>query len=64
MSELEFPETTGSVSRDARCLPDTVRRYADGGLIEYRRLADGTRVFRPDAAARVRQIMKERRRKA
>jgi DNA-binding transcriptional MerR regulator len=60
-SELEYGETTGSIARGAGCLPETVRRFADTGLIDFRRLADGTRVFRADAAGRVREIMAERR---
>lgn len=60
-TDVNFPETTGSVSREAGCLPDTVRRLCDQGLLEYRRLRDGTRVFRPDAAGRVRQLMAKRR---
>lgn len=59
-SKLEYSGTTGSVSREAGCLPETVRRYADAGLLDCRRLADGTRVFRSDAAARVRALMAER----
>jgi len=62
MSEIEYRETTGSVARAAGCLPETVRKFADSGLLDSRRLADGTRVFRADAAARVRAIMAERRR--
>jgi len=61
MADFDYPETTGSVARAAGCLPDTVRAYADTGLVEYRRLADGTRVFRADTAEKVRRLMAERR---
>jgi DNA-binding transcriptional MerR regulator len=64
MKDIEFAETTGSVAREAGCLPETVRRFADGGLLDFRRLRDGTRVFRADAAERVRQIMADRRNRA
>lgn len=60
-TDVNFPETTGSVAREAGCLPDTVRRLCDEGLLEYGRLKDGTRVFKPDTAARVRQLMAKRR---
>jgi DNA-binding transcriptional MerR regulator len=60
-SDLDYSGTTGSVSREAGCLPETVRRLADEGLLDFRRLADGTRVFQADAAAHVRMIMAERR---
>jgi hypothetical protein len=60
---IEYGETTGSVARAAGCLPETVRRFADGGCLDFRRLTDGTRVFRSDAANRVRELMEERRRK-
>jgi DNA-binding transcriptional MerR regulator len=61
MQDIEYGETTGSVARDAGCLPETVRRFADCGLVDFRRLRDGTRVFRADTAARVREIMAGRR---
>jgi DNA-binding transcriptional MerR regulator len=57
--QQEFSETTGSVARAVGCLPQTVRAYSDKGLVEFRRLADGTRVYRPAAVARVREILAE-----
>lgn len=58
--KLEYSGTTGTVSRDAGCLPETVRKYADEGLIESKRLQNGSRVFRSDAAKQVRQILAQR----
>ena len=60
MRDAEYTETTGSIAREAKCLPETVRAYADCGLVEHRRLTDGTRVFRADAADEVRRIMASR----
>ncbi len=42
------------------CDPGTVRDYADLGLIECYRLANGVRLFKPSAAADVARIRAER----
>jgi hypothetical protein len=58
----QFTETTNTVARavDPPCDPGTVRDYADQGLIECLRLANGVRLFKPSASERVRQIRAER----
>ena len=58
--DSEFSETTGSIARLVPCQPQLVRTYSDAGWVEFRRLADGTRVYRPDAAMRVREIKEQR----
>ena len=55
-----YCETTGTTARKAGVLPETVRAYADLGLLEFVRIANGMRMFRPDAAERVRKIRAER----
>lgn len=55
-----FTETSTTIASNARCLPDTVRTYADLGLIPSIRLASGVRLFRPDAAAQVRELKLQR----
>jgi hypothetical protein len=55
-----FVETTGSIARKAEVLPETVRLYADSGLLECRRLANRVRMFKPSAVARVRELYDER----
>jgi DNA-binding transcriptional MerR regulator len=55
-----FTDTTGALSRQARVLPATVRRYADLGLLEFVVAADGTRLFRTGQADLVRKILAER----
>jgi DNA-binding transcriptional MerR regulator len=57
MNQQEFSETTGSVARAVGCLPQTVRVYSDKGLVDYRRLADGTRIYQPAAIERVRELL-------
>ena len=57
----KFHETTGTLARKADTTQDTVRLYSDLGLIESRRLANGVRVFRSDAAIEVRRLLAERR---
>jgi DNA-binding transcriptional MerR regulator len=56
----EFIETVNEVARGARCDPSTVRVYADAGLVECRRLANGTRLFRRSASKEVAQILANR----
>jgi DNA-binding transcriptional MerR regulator len=56
----EFSETTGSLARKAEVEPDTIRHYANEGLIECIRLANGQRLFRPSAVKEVRTILRER----
>jgi hypothetical protein len=60
MEQEEYSETTGSLARAVPCLPQLVRKYSDAGLVEFKRLSDGTRVYRPSAATRVREILAER----
>jgi len=56
----EFTETTTAIARPAQVLPETVRLYANLNLIEHIRLANGTRLFKPSAVQRVREIYAER----
>jgi DNA-binding transcriptional MerR regulator len=60
--EEQFSETAANVARavDDSCDPATVRLYADLRLIPCLRLRNGTRLFKPSAAALVREIRAER----
>ncbi len=63
MTTEEFTETSNAIARAVPtqpCDPSTVRFYADQGLIECRRLANGIRLFKPSAALRVEEIRTER----
>jgi DNA-binding transcriptional MerR regulator len=61
MSETDpFELTTTDVSREAKRIPETVRQYADLGLIECRRLENGTRLFQRSAIDQVRAISEQR----
>lgn len=60
MTTEHFTETTGSLARKAEVGEHTVRVYADENLIEYVRIANGQRLFKPSAAARVRELFIER----
>jgi DNA-binding transcriptional MerR regulator len=55
-----FDRLIGETAREARVEPGTVRTYADLGLIQYRRLTNGTRVFTASAPAQVREILLKR----
>lgn len=60
MSEELFVETSGSIARAAGVLPETVRHYADAGLVEHVRLPNGQRLFKASSAESVKQICAER----
>jgi DNA-binding transcriptional MerR regulator len=55
-----FDQSTGDVAREAAVIPETVRSYASLGLLEFCRLANGTRLFQRSAAAEVRKIREQR----
>ena len=55
-----YTETIGSTARAAKVAVATVRAYADKGLVECIRTADGRRMFQASAAQRVREIYRER----
>jgi|HubBroStandDraft_4_1064222.scaffolds.fasta_scaffold09481_4 DNA-binding transcriptional MerR regulator len=58
-----FDRTASQVAAESGRTQETVRAYADRNLLECIRLANGTRLFRPDAAERVREIYKQRMRR-
>jgi hypothetical protein len=55
-----YSETTSAIAHAADVLPDTVRLYADMGLLEHVRLKSGIRLLKPSAAERVREIYSQR----
>ena len=55
-----FDETTGSLARKAKCLPETVRYYADLGLVPCIRLPNGMRMFQSSARGRVLEVLAAR----
>lgn len=55
-----FSETSNTIAAKVPCDPGTVRDYADAGWLECRRLASGTRLFKPSAVERVRKLRAER----
>jgi hypothetical protein len=57
-----FTETTNSLARavEPPCDAGLVRQYADMGLLECQRLANGVRLFKRSAAARVAAIRAQR----
>ena len=55
-----FSETTTTIAAAVPCNSATVRDYGDWGLIECRRLANGTRLFQRSAVERVRKLRAER----
>lgn len=52
----EYTHTTTSLARAAEVAPDTVRRYANLGMLDYRLASDGTRLFAFQAVEAVRRI--------
>jgi len=60
MADEMFSETPNSIAGAVPCDPGLVRDYCDWGLLEYRRLRNGTRLLKPSAVERVRKIRAER----
>ena len=56
MDEIIFDQTGTEVARQARLSPDTIRAYARTGALECRRLSNGIRVFKRDAAAKAKAL--------
>ena len=56
----DFTETTGTLARKAGHASPTIRVYADLGLLDYVRAANGVRLFRTGQEDRVRQLCAER----
>jgi DNA-binding transcriptional MerR regulator len=56
----EYVDTTSKLARDAEVTQPTVTLYANLGLLDHIRSSNGTRLFRPGQAMRVRQILAER----
>jgi hypothetical protein len=56
----EFCETVNSIARRVPCQAATVRRYANFGWIESRRLSNGMLVLKPSAADKVRKLRAQR----
>jgi DNA-binding transcriptional MerR regulator len=58
--EIDVPQTTGAVAREAGVSPPTVRLYCDLGLIDFTVDSRGNRLCVPGTAAKVREIYSER----
>jgi DNA-binding transcriptional MerR regulator len=56
----EYSDTNSKLARDAEVTAPTVTLYANLGLLDYIRSSNGTRLFRPGQAQRVREIYAER----
>lgn len=58
--EKEFTQTVPTLARESQVTEATVRRYADMGLLEFIVLDNGTRLFAPGQAKKVREILSNR----
>lgn len=56
----DYDMTSGTLARSAVTSTVTVNRYADAGLLEFKRASDGTRLFKRGQEQRVRDLMVER----
>jgi DNA-binding transcriptional MerR regulator len=56
----QYDELIGDLARAAEVAPQTVRIYANLGLLDSIRTASGLRLFRAGQAPRVREIYAER----
>lgn len=55
-----YTDTTSELARQAGVTQPTIRKYADMGLLEFVVASNGTRLFCPGQADRVRTIYDER----
>lgn len=56
----DYTQTSSSIARAADCAPALVRKYADAGLIDCVRSADGRRLFASSTAETVRALKAQR----
>ena len=49
MKAEPFDVTSSEIARGAEIIPETVRKYADLGLLPFQRLGNGTRLFQRSA---------------
>lgn len=56
----EFDVTSGTLARGAETSTVSVNRYADAGLLEFKRASDGTRLFKRGQEQRVRDLRGQR----
>jgi DNA-binding transcriptional MerR regulator len=56
----EYDVTSGTLAREGRTSVVTVNRYANAGLLDFKRASDGTRLFRRGQEQRVRELLARR----
>jgi DNA-binding transcriptional MerR regulator len=56
----DYTDTTTKLARDAELTQPTIRKYADLGLLDFIVASDGTKLFKPGQAARVKDIHAKR----
>lgn len=59
-AEAAYTETSGAIARAAGVSAPTVRLYTNLGHLECKIVSNGMRLYRPEAAQIVRQILAER----
>lgn len=57
---MNYTDTTSELARQAGVTQPTIRKYADLGLLDYVVASNGTRLFCPGQADRVREIYSQR----
>ena len=55
-----YTNTSGDIAQKVPCQPDLIRQYSNMGLIQCRRLPNGTRLFSAEVVERVREIKAKR----
>ena len=57
---MNYTDTTSELARQAGVTQPTIRKYADLGLLDCIVASNGTRLFCPGQADRVREIYRQR----
>jgi len=52
----EHTDTTSKLARDSEMTQPTIRKYAELGYLDFIVASDGTRLFKPGQAAKVKKI--------
>ena len=56
----DYDQTSGSLARNSEASVVTINKYADEGVLQYRRASNGTRLFKRGQEDVVRQEMARR----
>jgi len=57
---MDYTDTTSQLAREGEVTERTIRVYADLGLLDFKVMSNGIRIFRKGQGSRVKEIYAER----